>query len=176
MGKHRQATIFDVAHRYDYNPETGTLHEWGINEKPSPSFIERNKHAPAVLKHWRKYAAPSDIVKVRVVNPEPAGKPDKKTGALVIYAGRSQFYAHSIVWLKCFGGLPEDGIVHLNGDRTDNRIENLELVTEAVKSRAKPYRARVRDGKRLIHLGYFASREDRDAAVFAWKLGLRENT
>lgn len=38
------------------------------------------------------------------------------------------------------------------------------------------FRAVVRCGKKTKHLGYFATREERDAAVFAWRLGVRENT
>ena len=52
------------------------------------------------------------------------------------------------------------------------------LTGQWVKRIPKPrkYRAIVREGRRTIHLGYFLSEEDRDAAVFAWRLGLRENT
>jgi hypothetical protein len=34
------------------------------------------------------------------------------------------------------------------------------------------YKAQVRNGARVLHLGYFASEAERDAAVFAYKLGL----
>lgn len=45
---------------------------------------------------------------------------------------------------------------------------------EWVRRVPKPerFRAVVRDGKRTKHLGYFATVEERDAAVFAWKLGI----
>ena len=48
-----------------------------------------------------------------------------------------------------------------------------ELVHRAPRS-AKPlrYKAQVRAGKRVIHLGYFATVEERDAAVFAYRLGI----
>ena len=35
---------------------------------------------------------------------------------------------------------------------------------------ARPFRAVVRDGARVTHLGYFATREERDAVVLTWKL------
>lgn len=52
------------------------------------------------------------------------------------------------------------------------------LTGQWVKRIPKPkrYRAVVRHKREVVHLGYFPSKEDRDAAVFAWKLGLRENT
>lgn len=52
------------------------------------------------------------------------------------------------------------------------------LTGQWVKRIPKPkrYRAVVRSGSRVVHLGYFPTEADRDAAVFAWKLGLRENT
>lgn len=37
------------------------------------------------------------------------------------------------------------------------------------------YRARVRTPEGLLHLGYFATREERDAAVFAYRLGISPN-
>jgi hypothetical protein len=34
------------------------------------------------------------------------------------------------------------------------------------------YKAQARDGARVVHLGYFATVEERDAAVFAYRLGI----
>lgn len=51
------------------------------------------------------------------------------------------------------------------------------LTGEWVRRIPKPqrFRAVVREGKRTKHLGYFASAEERDAAVFAWRLGIYPN-
>ena len=36
----------------------------------------------------------------------------------------------------------------------------------------KRYKAQVRIGARVLHLGYFASQEERDAAIFSYRLGI----
>lgn len=41
--------------------------------------------------------------------------------------------------------------------------------------RAKPaprFKAQIRLGRRVVHIGYFATQEERDAAVFAYRLGI----
>ena len=54
------------------------------------------------------------------------------SGYLTINHGRRGFYmlAHRVIWESVHGPIP-DGIQinHINGIKTDNRIENLELVT-----------------------------------------------
>lgn len=47
-----------------------------------------------------------------------------------------------------------------------------DVVKRLPRDDVKPYRARVRSGGRLVHLGYFATAEERDAAIFSFKLGL----
>ena len=48
---------------------------------------------------------------------------------------------------------------------------------EWVKRVPKPHRIRavVRDGARVVHLGYFATQEERNAAIFAYRLGIFPN-
>lgn len=38
--------------------------------------------------------------------------------------------AHILAWLYCYGVLPDGPLDHINGDRLDNRIENLRVVTK----------------------------------------------
>ena len=47
-----------------------------------------------------------------------------------------QLYAHRVIWIMHNGEIPPGmEIDHLNHDRTDNRIENLRLVTRVVNGR-----------------------------------------
>ena len=47
-----------------------------------------------------------------------------------------QIYAHRVVWIMRNGDIPQGmEIDHINHDRTDNRIENLRLVTRSINGR-----------------------------------------
>lgn len=58
-----------------------------------------------------------------------AGTPSKASGYRMIMVNRKQYPAHRIVWLYFHGRIPEHRIDHINGDKSDNRIENLRHVT-----------------------------------------------
>lgn len=47
---------------------------------------------------------------------------------------------HRLAWLYVYGEMPDGGIDHINGDASDNRIENLRSVSqqENMKNRKKP--------------------------------------
>ena len=96
----------------------------------------------------------------------------------------AKFKAHRIAWAIHYGELPSGQIDHKNGVRSDNQIENLRLATQQENmrnrtinrnntsgtcgvswcKRQKKWKAQIKVGGRLIHLGYFQSIDDAKAA------------
>jgi len=92
--------------------------------------------------------------------------------------------AHRVAWAIYYVEWPEHQIDHINGDRADNRIENLRTVTHAENGRntklncrnksgvsgvdwfprTKRWRARIVFEQSEKHLGYFEHFEDAVAA------------
>lgn len=57
------------------------------------------------------------------------------TGYLMVtLPGGRRFSAHRLVWLWVYGEWPKHNIDHINGNRSDNRIENLRDVTGSVNN------------------------------------------
>ena len=106
-----------------------------------------------------------------VINPE---------GYRQIGLCQSVYKAHRLAWFYIHGVWPRGDIDHINGIRSDNRIENLREATRAqnaanAKSRKKHkgvylhkasglYHARVTVNYRAVSLGYFKSVEAAHAA------------
>jgi hypothetical protein len=59
--------------------------------------------------------------------------------AVAIY-GR-KYLVHRLVWLYCYGEMPKNTIDHINGDKLDNRIENLRDVTNQENHKNMPQRS-----------------------------------
>ena len=58
-----------------------------------------------------------------------AGFEEKKDGYLIVKINKRCFKAHRVAWFLYYGEWPKIVIDHINGDRKDNRIENLRDVT-----------------------------------------------
>ena len=94
------------------------------------------------------------------------------------------YKAHRVIWAMCHGGWPIHGIDHIDGDRTNNRFENLRDVTQSKNMRNSSIRsdntsgvvgvylekksgtwyAQIKTGGTVKHLGQFPSFEDAVAA------------
>jgi hypothetical protein len=130
------------------------------------------------LFHWRK--KPAQCIDAG----SPAGhlRPD---GYLQIRFRRRTCMTHRYAYLLMTGAWPPDGyeIDHKNGDRSDNRWDNLRLVTRAQNrmnsrgnigrdlpkgvtrnNRGKPFAAGISIDGRMTHIGSFATAEEASAA------------
>ena len=107
-----------------------------------------------------------------------------------------KYKAHRLAWLYEYGEFPNN-IDHINGDRTDNRIQNLRDVSKAENNRnlsiyknnksghigvyfdnrLKKYCANIRYNGKLIHLGVFTSIDEAIASRKGAEitLGFHEN-
>lgn len=59
---------------------------------------------------------------------EPVGHPSVK-GYVYVMVGERRFFAHRLAWLYVHGEMPKVRIDHENGQRDDNRIDNLRPAT-----------------------------------------------
>lgn len=108
-----------------------------------------------------------------------------KTGYVHLTVDRYRTLAHRVIWAICNNAWPELEIDHVNGNPSDNRIENLRCVTHAVnmKNITKPqrnnttgylgvtkpkdckrYLAQISTGRKSRSIGYFDTPEQAHAA------------
>ncbi len=92
------------------------------------------------------------------------------------------YLEHRVIWLMFNGPIPRGlQIDHINRDRSDNRLENLRLVTPQVNQRnrgAKGYswdkqkgkwKARAVHNGKCVHIGHFEEEEKARKAYDLWR-------
>lgn len=118
-----------------------------------------------------------------------------QTGYLVVRINGVNYQAHRVAWLITHGKWPDGVIDHRNGNKTDNRINNLRDTTQAVNvlnqhvmrkdnksgrtgvsfcKLTKKWVAQIQFRKKTIYLGRFDSIEFAHAAYAAAKAQLHE--
>lgn len=117
---------------------------------------------------------------------KPAGH-QQKTGYVAIGINGHMYRSHRLAWLHFYGEWPKHQIDHINGIRSDNRIENIRQATSAencqnkiiqntsgypgvhLNSRLRKWIAKICINSQRIYLGVFDKSEDAYAAYCAAK-------
>lgn len=162
----KNLTVDDVRRFLHYDPKTGRL--WWKLRSYDTFYGDRSVQ----------------IGRGKVWNQRFAGKRAFTAQSLGYFVGSvtgCKVYAHRVAWIHYYGELPSEGLLidHINGDKTDNRISNLRLVTRQQNIYNKPARGGAsqhkgvqwlkRSGKwqavmrfegKTRHLGLFDSEEE----------------
>ena len=67
-------------------------------------------------------------------------------GYVMVNIDRTRYYAHRLIWLMRFGEWPEGEIDHIDGDRSNNRLENLRCVSKSGNMRNQKRNSRNTSG------------------------------
>lgn len=149
---------------FSYNAETGEITHNFREKSNSFRFWDRSR-----LDRW---------------NAKYAGKPALSGVVGIGYLGGSvlgmNFRAHRVAWALHHGQWPQHQIDHINGNRSDNRIDNLSDKTNLMNSRNQGVKAnnksgvvgvfwcntnqkwcaQIRVAGKCHHLGHFSQKED----------------
>lgn len=123
MGKENKVTHELLLSRFDYDRETGCL-IW--KERPLSEFKTKASWASWNAKYPGRVAGTETEGRVEVTLKIGEGDPVR-------------YKAHRLIWFYVYGDWPEEGKVvdHIDGDSTNNRLENLRVVDHTTNNRNK---------------------------------------
>jgi len=153
-----------------YDPSTGRLH-W--KERLQDTFSDGRMRADAKAMQWNAKHAGNEAFCTK-----------DGRGYLQGHIGGKKYRAHRIVWMIVTGAWPEGEIDHIDGDKSNNRFNNLRSVThsENMKNMKRSSRntsgvvgvtwsqsqekwcASIGHNNTRSHLGFFANKSDAIAA------------
>lgn len=113
-------------------------------------------------------------------------------GYIGVWVNGRCFFAHRLIWMMHTGSMPENDLDHINGIKTDNRIENLRECTHAQnmqnirkapitsstgvlgvrfepRQKSRPWRAMGWKNGKNVGIGYFNTLEQAHEAYLKWK-------
>jgi len=96
-----------------------------------------------------------------------AGNIHPKNGHIYIRIDKQKYLAHRLVWLWHHGEFPDQFIDHIDGNRTNNKIENLRAATITQNNQNSKLRITSKTGFKGVT--YIASRKKYWARVIAFK-------
>lgn len=114
----------------------------------------------------------------------------KSNGYIALSIDGQKYFAHRLAWLYVYGEFPKHDVDHIDGDRANNKIENLRDVTRSVnlqnlkaaKSHNKStgvlgaylhisgkFMSRIQVNKKDVYLGLFETAEQAQQAYLTAK-------
>lgn len=116
-------TIFQIADAVSYNPDTGLLRWKERNEREFNDGVRTASQKAEIFNaHYEGTPAFNSIT---------------SNGYLAGTFCGVAIKAHRAAWAIHYGVWPDHNIDHVNGDRSDNRIENLRVATSAENAQNK---------------------------------------
>lgn len=120
-------------------------------------------------------------------------RPDLYKGYFRVYFNGKYHKAHRVAWYLTYGEWPKDQIDHIDGDKSNNRINNLRDVDQTtnmynqkkahkhnstgiigVGKSGKKFVAKIKVGGKLRHLGTYDTKEEASQAYEYYKQRLVE--
>lgn len=84
------------------------------------------------------------------IKKKPAGT-KLNNGYMGVLIGGKRYYSHRVAWALHTGAWPEDQIDHINGVKTDNRIENLRAATNNENGKNYGFNSRNTSGVKGVY-------------------------